>query len=490
MATPYISTYHQSGGINFSEVIPDRVHCKIGEAETGDENKVYVINNYQQAKATFGAGKLVDSLQQYFEEFDSTLGQNPVPVLCVRPDNDVAGTVGTPAKGTSTGEATAASGGTATKTFVAKIKITKEGASGVAEYRLSVDGGVTYGSATVTPASGSPIALGGGATITFTDDLTPADSFDVGDIWTVTVTAPTASNNSFLDALDVVKQEYRLYFIHIIKESDKAFAVSVNTKLSTMETDYHLPTFAILQAKSKTDLQTETQYFQSLIDEWDPFQSDRVAIVAFEGRYISGGVVASGGYQTVVESGIGEWRNGATMLTAKLAAGAPNVSAGWVQYMKSLTFSEIRYWTTSYQNYMDTMHDMGLTVGKVYDDYEGVFIAKDKIKCHPDSDFKEIPERRRADKMHRLVYQNSLPFLNADTEVRSGSGGLAYLKAYIDGKISGEMEAQGRAEITKHEIQLDPDKTFATTRILKAKLKMFIAGRIKAIEWTTSFASV
>lgn len=489
MSTPDVITYHQSGGINFSDVIPDRVHAKIGEAETGDANKVYVINNYQQAKSTFGAGKLVDSLQQYFEEFNGSLGQSPVPVLCVRPINDTPGTVGTPDKGTSTGSATAASGGTSTKTFVAKIKITKAGASQTAEYRLSTDGGVTYGSPVVTPAEDTPIALGGGATITFTDALTPADSFDVGDIWTVTVTAPSASNNSFLDSLDILRGEYRLNWIHIINEADRAFAVSVNSVLNTMETDYHLPTFVILEAETKTT-GTEAEYFQSIIDEWDPFQSDRVCIVAFEGRYVSGGVAASGGYQTVVEAGIGEWRNGATMLTAKLAAGAPNVSAGWVRFMKSLTFSEIRYWTTGYQDFMDTMHDMGITVGKVYDDYEGVFIAKDKIKCHPDSDFKEIPERRRADKMHRLVYQNSLQFLNADTEVRSGSGGLVYVKAYIDGKISGEMEAQGRAEITKHEIQLDPDKTFATTRILKVKLKMFIAGRIKAIEWTTSFASV
>lgn len=489
MSTPYVSTYHQSGGINFSDVIPDRVHAKIGEAETGDANKVYVINNYQQAKSTFGAGKLVDSLQQYFEEFDGSLGQSPVPVLCVRPINDTAGSVGTPDKGLSTGAATGYEWGTPTSTFTAKIKITKEGASGVAEYRLSVDGGVTYGSPVVTPASATPIALGSGATITFTDDATPADSFDVGDVWTVEVTAPTASNSSFLDALDVLKQEYRLYWIHIVKESDRAFAVSVNSVLTTMETDFHLPTFAILEAELKTS-GTEAEYLQSLIDEWDPFQSDRVAIVAFEGRYVSGGVVASGGYQAVVEAGIGEWRNGATMLTARIGTGAPNVSAGWVQMMRSLTFSEIRYWATGYQDYMDTMHDMGLTVGKVYDDYEGVFIAKDKIKCHPDSDFKEIPERRRADKMHRIVYQNSLPFLNADTETKSGSGGLTYLKSFIDGKISGEMEAQGRAEISGHEIKLDPNGTFSTTRILEARLKMYIAGRIKAIEWTTSFANV
>ncbi|MCE9499758.1 MAG: hypothetical protein K8R21_04565, partial [Leptospira sp.] len=85
--------------------------------------------------------------------------------------------------------------------------------------------------------------------------------------------------------------------------------------------------------------------------------------------------------------------------------------------------------------------------------------------------------------------RESLPFLNQDTEANSGSGGLDFLKATIDSKISAEMEAPGRAEISGHEIVLDPDDTFKVDRVLKAKLKMFIADRIAAIEWETSYAA-
>jgi hypothetical protein len=63
--------------------------------------------------------------------------------------------------------------------------------------------------------------------------------------------------------------------------------------------------------------------------------------------------------------------------------------------MVSLTFSEIRHWNEGYRDYMELLHDKRHCVLKEYNDYPGIFIARDRIKSHPDSDFIEIPERRR-----------------------------------------------------------------------------------------------
>jgi hypothetical protein len=485
--TGTVTTTHVSGGLTFSDVIPDRVHAKIGLAETGDANKVYKISNYNQAKNIFTKGELLDSLKQYFEEFDESLGQTPVPVLCIRPENDSAGSIATPVLNRTGNSASAAVGGTPTGTRTIKLKITKPGASGVAEYRKSLDGGVTYGTTLITPPSGSPIFLDVGVTVSFTNYATPEDSFQTGDVWTFEITGPGATNSARLAALEALKFEYDAYWIHILGESNLAFGVSVNALLNEFE-DVHHPAFAILEGRKKSDPETIPEYFQSIQDEWEPFYSDRVSIVVAEGKYISGGVESAGGYEIVKSNtSLGEWRNAATMLTAKLAAGAPNISAAYVRLNRSLTFSEIRYWNEGYKDYMDSMYDMRLVVLKEYDDYPGIYIAGDKIKSHPDSDFVEIPERRRADKMHRIVYRASLPFLNGDTEINSGEGGIDYIKTVCDIAISSQMESQGKAEISAHNILLDPDKTFAATKILKAKLKMFVANRTKAIEWETSF---
>ncbi|MBE7413354.1 MAG: hypothetical protein HS129_15055 [Leptospiraceae bacterium] len=492
MATPDVITYHKDGGINFSEFKYDRIHAKVGEAEGGNANQIYLMSNYNQAKNLFVKGALLDSLKQYYEEFDQARGQKPVPVLCVRPVNDTAGSIATPVKGAGNiGEvALPTISGTPTGSRTVILKITKDGAHQTAEYRKSTDGGETFGSPLITPASGSAISLDVGVSTTFVNSSTPANTFKTGDTFTFAITGPSASVSSKLTAIEALMEEYRLYSIHLVGGLVRSVAVSCAQILEEMRVAKKLPTYIILEGQTIATGQTEAQYYQGLLDEWDPFFHDRVCIVTAEGKYIPGGIEAFGGYSAVNDQLeiIGEWRNAATFLTAKLASAPPNVSAGYVMEMRSLTFATIRHWKTGYQDYMDAMHDSGLTVLKIYPDFEGVYIAKDKIKSAPDSDFKEIPERRRADKMHRILYRESLPFLGQDTEANSGSGGLDFLKATIDSKISEEMEAQGRAEISGHEIKLDPDNTFKNDKILKAKLKMFIKDRITAIEWETSFA--
>ncbi|MEM7184481.1 MAG: DUF2586 family protein [Spirochaetota bacterium] len=507
MPTGNVTTTHQSGGLTESDVIPDRVHAKVGQAEEGIVNKAYYIRTLKQAKNVFGRGPLIDSLTQYFEEFDESLAQKPVPVICVRPDNDGTPTASTanldnslvPVRDdiTAPGTANGHVNGTPTGDRVVKLKIVKGGAAETAVYRLSTDGGVSYGEPIETPASGSPISLDAGMTLDFTND-TGTDAFVEGDIWTVNIYGPSPTRASIETAVSSLIQEYRCYWIHVLGGVTRAFAVSINSILTDMQDNYNQPTFAILEGLSRAEAEVENGaafaddagYFQYIQDEYDPFQSERIAIVIGEGRYISGGIANAGGYAVVdaSETIAEDWRNAATLLTAKLASGGPNVSAGYVREKRSLTFSEIRYWDQGYQDYMDTFHDMRLTVLKEYNDYDGIFIARDRIKSGVDSDFIEIPERRRADKMHRIVYQSSLPFLNQDTEIRAGAGGIEYLKASIDAQIAEEMEKPGRAEISSHKIVLDPDGDFALTGILKVSLAMYVAQRIKAIEWETTFA--
>lgn len=492
MSTSNITMTHVEGGIGTSSYKADRVHIKIGQAENGNPDEVKLVRNLMQAKSIFGKGELIDSLSQYFEEFNSELNQIPVPVLCVRPINDIPGIVALPSK-EGTCKASASTDGTPIGDAIVKIKISKAGSGGIAEYRKSVDGS-TFGMPAVLPASGNPLSLGFGVNVTFTDDGTnPDESFLLGDIWTFTITGPKASIESKLNTMAKLKTDYRFYFMHLIGEVDRDIAVSVLQILNDMEKNFHFPTFAILEAKSPdTEITTREQfdvYAQELIEHWEPFESTRICVCASVGRYIPLGIANYGGYDLVKDMPeLGTWRNCSTLLTAKLACGAPNVSAAWVEKMQSLTMSEIRYWNLGYRDWMDILHDANLTVLKQYDDKDGIFIAKDQIKAPADSDFLNIPERRRADKMHRLVYRHSLPFLNSDTYANSGSGGLDFLKAFIDSKISEEMEIQGASEISGHEIILDPNGTFANTWVLEAILRMFVSGRVQAIEWTTSFS--
>ncbi len=488
MATGDVSTYHESGGISASAYPADRVHAKIGEAEGGISNQIYLISNAAQARDVFTKGKLVDALTQHFEEFDTDNGEQIVPVLAMRPDNDIAGSVAVTVAATNTGSAPApTTSGTVSATKTVMIVVTKEGACATAEYKRSLDGGATFEAPMVFPGSGA-MNLTGGVTATFTNAATPADTFDVGDTFTFSLSAPSASTASFLDALELLKQEYRAYYAHILTEASLAFAVSVAAVVDEFASDYHNPMRIILEARKKTELETVAEYYASLMSEYEPFFSNRVSIVAWEGYYIPGGVESAGGYGAIETLGVaGEFRNAATFLAARLAASSVNESAAWVKKNRSRTFSKIRYWNEGYQDYYDAMDSMRLVVGKVYDNYPGVFVASDKIKSHPDSDFIEIPEGRRADKMHRIVRATVLPYLHADAETESSSGGIAAVAAAVNAAVAAAMMRGGSKEISSARVVLDPDKTYVQDKVLRAKMRMGIKGRTADIEWTTSF---
>lgn len=497
MALSSVTTTHQSGGLNNSEGFEDRIHAKIGEAELGEPNKYKLIFSTQEAKDYFGQGPLVDSLQQHFEEFDEAAGEVPVPVLAGRPASDTVGTVepAIPSE-TNTGSAVAPTvSGNPTGSRKVVLRFTKAGALGAAEVRKSEDGGVNFAPPVILPLSGV-IALAVGASATFTNATTPADTFKVGDTWTFIINAPSASMASVLECVNSLKQldqaDNPFYFIHVIKGVNRATAVAIGQLLLEMRNEKLFRLFAVLEVEGKLTTpvaETVPAYFQRIQDEWDSFRSENVCVVSAEGRYIAGGIESAGGWNAAKEiSEANEiYRNAATFLSARIAASRVNESAAWVKKNKSRTFIGIRYWNGAYNTYLKPLDSIGLTMLQMYPDERGVFIASDNLMAAADSDFKNIPEMRRKNKLERIIYKTSLPFLKMDTETNSGSGGLDAVKAYCDKAVSESMEKPGESELSGHEIVFGKIKKVGNQKVLPATIKMFIKDRLDAIQWTTQF---
>ncbi|PJZ43675.1 DUF2586 family protein [Leptospira brenneri] len=495
-----VTTTHQSGGLNNADGFEDRIHAKIGEAELGDPDSFKLIFSLQEAKDYFGRGPLVDSLQQHFEEFDEAAGEVPVPVLAGRPANDTVGTIDPPVSAESnTGAAPLpTASGTPTGSRNVVLRVTKAGALGAAEIRKSEDGGVNFAPAVVLPVSGV-IALAVGVSATFVNAATPADSFKVGDTWTFVIKAPSASMTSILACVSSLKKldmaDHPFYFVHVLKGVTRAIAVSIGQLLTEMRNEKLFRLFAIVETESKQtapESETVPAYFQRIQDEWDSFQSENVCVVGAEGRYIGGGIESAGGWNAAKEiSETSEvYRNAATFLCARIAAGRVNESAAWVKKNKSRTFIGVRYWNGAYNTYLKPLDNFGLTMLQMYPDERGVFIASDNLMAAADSDFKYIPEMRRKNKLERIIYKTSLPFLKMDTETNSGSGGLDAVKAYCDKAVAEAMEKPGEAEISGHEIVFGKVKKVGNQKVLPATIKMFIRDRLDAIQWTTQFGQV
>lgn len=128
--------------------------CSLGTVGQG-----YLLGKSSNLEALLGVGPLVDRLRDLF----ATGGQGPL-VIAV-PVVGVAGGYITPVEHVGTGPVAAVTG-VATGNADAVVSIVVGGELGVATYKLSEDGGATWGVTGPTPANGQ-IAIGAtGATIT------------------------------------------------------------------------------------------------------------------------------------------------------------------------------------------------------------------------------------------------------------------------------------------------------------------------------------
>ena len=118
-----------------------------GVCSLGEVGKGYLLGKSSDLEGLLGVGPLTDRLRDIF----ATGGQNPV-VIAV-PVTGLSGGYYTDVEHTGTGPETSFSGSPAGNAD-AVVKITLGGALGIAKYRLSEDGGETWGDETVTPANG------------------------------------------------------------------------------------------------------------------------------------------------------------------------------------------------------------------------------------------------------------------------------------------------------------------------------------------------
>ncbi len=149
-----------------------------GVCSKGQVGKGYLLGKSSDLEGLLGVGPLVDRLRDVF----ATGGQNPV-VIAV-PVTGLPGGYITPVKHTGTGPAATVSGVPAANAD-AVLEIVAGGALGTATYKLSEDGGLTWGITGSTPANGQ-IAIGSsGATL-----VLGTGNQVTGDKYAVTVRSP------------------------------------------------------------------------------------------------------------------------------------------------------------------------------------------------------------------------------------------------------------------------------------------------------------
>jgi hypothetical protein len=244
------TTIIHTGGASFSFGNAD-VNGILGQAESGTANQLYDRSNFGDAQTLLASGKLLD----LFYDFKACGGGRAK--LC-RIEQDVAGTTGDVVKeeADTPGSATAAAGSGEPKTtrdYVLEIVNGGDMADPTdVTYKLSEDGGTTWGPIQAFPAGASPVTLTlpNGAQIVFTEGVD--EDFKEGDKFHVSTVGPGYSTANLLAALEVMKYDGDVRVIVISDETTPAEAASLSVIANWMK-DENRPTMWIIEGQSFED---------------------------------------------------------------------------------------------------------------------------------------------------------------------------------------------------------------------------------------------
>lgn len=180
----------------------------IGVCSSGTENTRKSFSDVSKLREAMGTGPLVEEAALLLTT--PTQGRTVRPVHVCRIDTDGTGSVGsvtTTRSGSSTGTLSL-SGSAPLDSWEMRVKVTRAGTRGTAAFRLSYDGGETYGAEVTVPSDGVYSPSSTGLTLTFS-----SGTLDVDDLFSFDAIEPRFSSTELgtcLDALFLDATEWSL----------------------------------------------------------------------------------------------------------------------------------------------------------------------------------------------------------------------------------------------------------------------------------------
>ena len=419
MPLPNVVTEFRDGGLGLASGESPGVHGKIGTAEKGTANEIVWLADYGAAVNAFGVGPLVDALEDSFACGASLIGACKVT-------SDQQGSVSAVTQtGTGLGDVTlsiAAAAGDGnenpTTSEHQQAKIITGGATGVASYRLSRDGGLTWGAEATTSAAE---ATGNGVNLNFDDT---AGVFVAGDVYAWTTTAANASDAEILTGAGVFADDDTIRFLHLLGEQDAAFAASLSTTLAQFSADER-PIFAVLEAVKQTAGQTIDQWIAALSDDWEYFSDSYISPVA-------------GDLLLANNKGEQVTRSGAACYAGKLASADIQESVGALDFVikQALALRPVGL-TKAHIEVLDAARFVTFRRWPGY----GIACTNARTMASPTSDLRYVETVRVVNECRRDVRTAGLPFLHKGMD-ESGLGALqGAAQARLNRRIPGQITA-------------------------------------------------
>lgn len=382
--------YLDNGTVTVKDVTGTQI--KIGYCTGLAPGQFVTLLDEDSVKEKLGVGPLAEACLDTVQVQGGT-------IIAIAAAASVAGT-STALAHTGTGQATFVKNGNPNGEYDIILEITLGGTLNQAQYKVSLDGGDSWSQIKTVPVDGI-VDTGTGITITFTAAVNPPTSFVAGDTYTLKTTAPSMSNQDFLDAMDVVKNNNFVYeFIHVAGATAAALWAVCGTEADTLEAEA-IPTFFVCETRNIGAAETVDTYVQALITEKGQFAHDRVCVVAgrleladLRGRQQdknAGGITAGIIGKSRIEESAGKVRK-YNLAPPALAIKPDGINEG----------------------HLKQLNEAGFTICRTYNQYPGIYIEEANLMSIPGSDYMYVKDRRLADTAGRLAYQAGMFYMKSE----------------------------------------------------------------------------
>ncbi len=384
---------------------------------------IITISSISEIEDMIGEGQLRDFLVDAF-----SFKTPPIAYVKVIAGS-IAGTKSAIAK-TGTGKGTFTIAGDPRNEYKIKITILSEGGLNTATFQAEVDGRLLP-KATV-PELGTGYALGNtGLTLTFDDGAPQVGEFAFAkdDTFSFTTTAPSATNEEVLNAIDEVfeaKKSFRVLCIAL--QTDKVFWSVFQSRLEA-ETDKNFFCRGLTFCRDKIDSETRDQYITKLTtpeQERGMVEGKRLQVVQSVCEIVDA-VNGNTDYRNVIGKYLG-WimQNKIYESPAKTLLGAVGGLEAIKKYLESgeqKLFSE---------GHIKALDKSGFVTVRTYHEKAGIYFTSGRTLCDEGSDFGEIMNCFVMDKACTVVAQRLFNLFNKDEDIGEDGTiqGLSYIKAY------------------------------------------------------------
>lgn len=389
------------------------VHFKIGVSNVESNVPILITSsmNVNKIKERLGETPLADACIDAVEWGAATIYNIPV-----KPGT--AGTIGE-VKEDKSGPGVFEVLGSPNNVYDIVVEVTDSGGCNEGSFRYSMDGGKSFTEEATIPANGEAPLSATGLTAKFTD-AESGDSFQEGDRFAFTTTAPVMNNQDTLRAVEsLINSSTAFEFIHIVGTSGKALWASLATLANDFLTKYKRPLYFVCEAREKKEEESLDTYVNAMLEERKGINNRYIQVVCSNSRYQR----MDGRIQDINNAGI---------VTGLYGAAKESQSIGEVKSFQISESKMTELLPEGIEDYIKILDDAKYLTFRQYVGREGYYVTSANMMSPEGSDYAYAEDVRVSNRLVKAVRSAAIDELQVEIDPNDIETSIASIQAQLN----------------------------------------------------------